>query len=63
MTIFTVRGMTCGGCSGSVTRALENVGLRTRVDLAAKTAGMQSGPELARGIQVLQDACFEATQS
>jgi copper chaperone CopZ len=60
MTLFTITGMTCGGCSGSVTRALENAGFKATVDLANHTATVDGAPDPAVVIQVIVDAGFNA---
>ncbi len=60
MTTFTVNGMTCGGCTGSVTRALENAGFTATVDLDSKTANVEGEPDPKAVIQVIEDAGFDA---
>jgi len=60
MKTFTITGMTCGGCSASVTRALENAGFTATVDLASNTAEVQGTPDPAKVIQAIEDAGFEA---
>lgn len=61
MTLFTVSGMTCGGCTGSVTRALTNAGFQAIVDLESHTATVQGDVDPAKVIQVIEDAGFEAS--
>jgi copper chaperone CopZ len=60
MTLFTVTGMTCGGCSSAVTRALENAGFKATVDLATNTATVEGTPDPAKVIQAIEDAGFDA---
>ena len=44
MQVFTVEGMTCGGCAGSVTRAVQQAdkNARVEVDLATKTVKVKA---------------------
>jgi copper chaperone CopZ len=53
MTRFTVDGMTCGGCSSSVTRALENAGFTASVDLESNTATVEGQPDPNAVIQAI----------
>ena len=60
MTTFSVDGMTCGGCSSAVTRALENAGFTATVDLQTNTAEVEGEPDPKAVIQAIEDAGFDA---
>jgi len=49
-TTYKVAGMTCGGCSGSVTRALERAGVTAEVSHERATAVVKGehDPEVVR---------------
>jgi copper chaperone len=62
MQIFTVDGMTCGGCAGSVTRAVQHVdkNARVEVDLATKTVKVESTLPPLQIIDAITTAGFDA---
>ncbi len=57
---YVVNGMTCEGCSRSVTQAIESAipGARVEVDLAAGRIAVTGG-EAAQVAQAVDDAGFE----
>jgi copper chaperone CopZ len=61
-TVLTVSGMTCGGCSNAVTRALSGVAgvTNARVDLASGCATVTGSAQAAELIRALEAAGFEA---
>ena len=62
MQTFKVEGMTCGGCVGAVTRAVQAVDkdAKVEVDLAAKTVKVDSKVSPLQIIDVITNAGFEA---
>ena len=62
MQTFKVDGMTCGGCVGAVTRAVQTVdkGAKVEVDLASKTVKVDSNVSPLQIIDVITNAGFEA---
>lgn len=57
---YTVIGMSCGGCSSSVTNAIQDAapGARVEVDLDAKSVTVEGADE-ATVKQAVEDAGFE----
>ena len=62
MQTFKVEGMTCGGCVGAVTRAVQTVDkdAKVEVDLASKTVKVDSTVSPLQIIDVITNAGFEA---
>ena len=62
MQTFKVDGMTCGGCVGAVTRAVQAVDkdAKVEVDLASKTVKVDSKVAPLQIIDVITNAGFEA---
>ena len=66
MLVFKVGGMTCGGCVGSVKRAVNRTApdARVNVDLAGGTVTVSGAPEIpeaaAQVIAAIQGAGFYA---
>ena len=62
MQTFKVEGMTCGGCVGAVTRAIQAVDkdAKVEVDLAGKTVKVDSKVSPLQIIDVITNAGFEA---
>ena len=62
MQTFKVDGMTCGGCVGAVTRAVQAVDkdAKVEVDLAGKTVKVDSKVSPLQIIDVITNAGFEA---
>ena len=62
MQTFKVDGMTCGGCVGAVTRAVQTVDkdAKVEVDLASKTAKVDSNVSPLQIIDVITNAGFVA---
>ncbi|KMM79403.1 heavy-metal-associated domain-containing protein [Pseudomonas deceptionensis] len=62
MQTFKVDGMTCGGCVGAVTRAVQAVDkdAKVEVDLATKTVKVDSKVSPLQIIDVITNAGFEA---
>ena len=62
MQTFKVDGMTCGGCVGAVTRAVQTVDkdAKVEVDLASKTVKVDSNVSALQIIDVITNAGFEA---
>ena len=62
MQTFKVDGMTCGGCVGAVTRAVQTVDkdAKVEVDLASKTVKVDSHVSPLQIIDVITNAGFEA---
>ena len=62
MQTFKVDGMTCGGCVGAVTRAVQTVDkdAKVEVDLASKTVKVDSNVSPLQIIDVVTNAGFEA---
>jgi len=62
MQVFTVEGMTCGGCAGSVTRAVQQAdkNARVEVDLATKTVKVESTLPSLQIIDAITNAGFAA---
>ena len=62
MQTFKVDGMTCGGCVGAVTRAVQAVDkdAKVDVDLASKTVKVDSKVSPLQIIDVITNAGFEA---
>ena len=62
MQSFKVDGMTCGGCVGAVTRAVQTVDkdAKVEVDLASKTVKVDSNVSPLQIIDVITNAGFEA---
>jgi len=60
MTLFSVSGMTCGGCSSRVARVLQNAGFTATVDLKSNTASVEGQPDPQAVIAVIKDAGFDA---
>ena len=62
MQTFKVDGMTCGGCVGAVTRAVQTVDkdAKVEVDLASKTVKVDSIVSPLQIIDVITNAGFEA---
>ena len=62
MQTFKVDGMTCGGCVGAVTRAVQAVDkdAKVEVDLATKTVKVDSQVPPVQIIDVITNAGFEA---
>ena len=62
MQTFKVDGMTCGGCVGAVTRAVQTVDkdAKVEVDLASKTVKVDSNVSPLQIIDVITTAGFEA---
>lgn len=58
--IYVVNGMTCDGCSRSVTKAIENAipGAKVEVDLAAGRVTVAGG-EASLVAQAVEDAGFD----
>lgn len=66
MTTFNVKGMTCGHCVRTVTRALTKVpGVEQvlEVNLERGEARVQGAPDTAVVVTALRDEGFEATPS
>ena len=61
MQTFKVDGMTCGGCVGAVTRAVQAVDkdAKVEVDLATKTVKVDSKVSPLQIIDVITNAGFE----
>lgn len=59
MTQFSIVGMTCGGCSAALTRALEHAGLAATVDLQTHTATVHGEADPKAVIAVIEGAGFE----
>lgn len=57
--VYKVDGMTCGGCVGAVTRALERAGVRAKVSLEAGTAAVPQGTDEATVRRAVEDAGFD----
>ena len=62
MHVFKVKGMTCGGCVGAVTRALAEAdeNAKVEVDLQSKTVKVESKLPALEIIDVITTAGFEA---
>ena len=62
MQTFKVDGMTCGGCVGAVTRAVQTVDkdAKVEVDLASKTVKVDSNVSPLQIIDEITNAGFEA---
>ena len=62
MQTFKVDGMTCCGCVGAVTRAVQTVDkdAKVEVDLASKTVKVDSNVSPLQIIDVITNAGFEA---
>ena len=62
MQTFKVDGMTCGGCVGAVTRAVQTVDkdAKVEVDLASKTVKVDSNVSPLQIIDVITNAGIEA---
>ena len=62
MQTFKVDGMTCGGCVGAVTRAVQTVDkdAKVEVDLASKTVKVDSNVSPLQILDVITHAGFEA---
>ena len=62
MQTFKVDGLTCGGCVGAVTRAVQAVDkdAKVEVDLATKTVKVDSKVSPLQIIDVITNAGFEA---
>ena len=62
MQTFKVEGMTCGGCVGAVTRAVQAVDkdAKVEVDLASRTVKVDSKVAPLQIIDVITNAGFEA---
>ena len=62
MQTFKVDGMTCGGCVGAVTRAVQTVDkdAKVEVDLASKTVKVDSNVSPLQIIDMITNAGFEA---
>ena len=62
MQTFKVDGMTCGGCVGAVTRAVQTVDkdAKVEVDLASKTVKVDSNVSPLQIIDVITNDGFEA---
>ena len=62
MHVFKVDGMTCGGCVGSITRALTaaDEDAKVEVDLKSKTVKVESKLPALQIIDVITTAGFEA---
>ena len=62
MQTFKVDGMTCGGCVGAVTRAVQAVDkdAKVEVDLASKIVKVDSKVPPLQIIDVITNAGFEA---
>lgn len=62
MQIFTVEGMTCGGCASSVTRAVQHAdkNAQVEVDLATKTVKVKSTLPPLQIIDAITSAGFDA---
>ena len=62
MQTFKVEGMTCGGCVGAVSRAVQAVDkdAKVEVDLASKTVKVDSKVSPLQIIDVITNAGFEA---
>ena len=62
MQTFKVEGMTCDGCVGAVTRAVQAVDkdAKVEVDLASKTVKVDSKVAPLQIIDVITNAGFEA---
>lgn len=59
--IYKVEGMTCGGCTGSVTRALERAlpGAAVVVSLDEGTATVSGAHDEAAARKAIEDAGFD----
>lgn len=57
---YTVTGMTCGGCAGSVERAIKAAlpGASVRVELEKKAVTVDGADDDARVRQAVEDAGF-----
>ena len=62
MQTFNVDGMTCGGCVGAVTRAVQSLDkdAKVEVDLASHTVKVDSPLPAVQIIDVITTAGFEA---
>lgn len=60
MVEFQVKGMTCGGCAGRVTRAAKSVDVNARieVDLPAKRVRIESDKHAMQFAQALAQAGY-----
>jgi len=62
--ILEIKGMMCGHCAGHVSRALNAIpGVRARVDLASKTATVESATPVEDSVlmSAVQNAGYEVT--
>jgi copper chaperone CopZ len=64
-TVIAVRGMTCGGCAGSVERVLKTLpgvqAVTVKLDAASATVvHADSGPQRAEMLKAVEQAGFEA---
>jgi len=60
--VLVIEGMSCGHCAAHVARALNALpGVQARVDLASKTATVQSAEPVADDVlrQAVQNAGYE----
>ena len=60
-TLYKVEGMTCGGCTASVTRALERAlpGVKVEVSLEGGTAKVTGEHDAGAARDAIEDAGFE----
>lgn len=60
---LNIEGMHCGGCAGSVTRAIQTVDPRAqiRIDRAARTVEADTDVDSALVLTAIKDAGYSAT--
>ena len=60
---LNIEGMHCGGCAGSVTRAIQTVDPRAqiRIDRAARTVEADTDVDWALVLTAIKDAGYSAT--
>jgi copper chaperone len=60
---LNIEGMHCGGCAGSVTRAIQTVAPRAeiRIDRAARTVEADTDVDSALVLTAIKDAGYSAT--
>lgn len=56
---YGVGGMSCGGCVASVTKAVERLGVKAEVDLAAATVKVAGAVDEARLRKAIEDAGYD----
>ncbi|MEX4010035.1 heavy-metal-associated domain-containing protein [Neoaquamicrobium sediminum] len=61
---FNIPNMTCGGCAGSVTKALQSVDAQARIsaDPGSREVTVESAADEQRFLAVLEEAGYPAVQ-